>query len=412
MGIVTCIMFLLSLLSVFQWVAVDDYSLGRDVALALCIYNDKLYVFGFDEIDGVSSMRAEIRDVASGSLLRVWRGSMGTLYDCFVVDSNIYAVGTLNVSDNDFGWIIIAFDEELNIVSMALSNPFNGMDIATSIYSDGEYIYVSGIVNGSNFNGYRVEKRSKDLYSLEAIYMVNTTLSWRWSYALPKIAEDLDGFLWLLYLYIDESRDIEITKIDILNKNLVAVKTINIDDVKGYPYALAFDLDRYAYVGGSMGILKMDYNGNVLKLQELKNYIIFRITYIDKDRIAAFGSRIIAPPYIAMNNLLLFNKDLDILANVTISTNSPWILWSGRIERDRDNLYIVASEYKEVGKELLNEAWSIYSVNISAIDYLYMQRNENLIPQLIPIIIVVIFSVILGIISIIVAKRFKAIFIK
>ncbi|GEM_PF-4158951 len=412
MGIATYIMFLLSLSSIFQWVVVNDYSLGRDVALALCIYSYKLYVFGFDEIDGVSSMRAEIRDAASGSLLRVWRGSMGTLYDCFVVDNNIYAVGTLNVSGNDFGWIIIAFDEELNIVSMVLSNPFNGMDIATSIYSDGEYIYVSGIVNGSNFNGYRVEKRSKDLYSLEAVYMVNTTLSWRWSYALPKIAEDLDGFLWLLYLYVDESTDIEITKIDILDKNLVAVKTINIDNVKGYPYSLTFDLDRHAYVGGSMGILKIDYNGNVLKLQELKNYIIFRITYIDKDRIAAFGSRIIVPPYIAMNNLLLFNKDLDILANITISTNSPWILWTGRMERNRNNLYIAASEYKDIVKELLNEAWSVYSVNISAIDYLYMQRNENLILQLIPIIIVVIFSVVLGIISIVVAKRFKAISIK
>lgn len=374
MAILSVIALLLSMQSVFQWIAVDDYSPGRDVALSLCTYSDRIYVAGFDEVDGVPVMRIEVRN-SSGALLRIWRGSVGTLYDC-AVNNGVYAVGTVKISDTDFGWIILAFDWDLNVISLNISNPSDGMDVATSVYSDSIYIYVAGIVNGSTFSGYRVEKRTADNLYLKAVYAIQIQLSWRWPYALPKVIKDQsNNLIWLLYLYVD-SRDFEMPRIDIFNDDLNHIKTIDLKDIRAYPYAIAH-AQNHIYIGGSMGIVKIDSNGNILKEKKLDGNIIFRLAILDRDRILAFASRIIAPHYITMNSLLVFNNDLDIVANITISKNSPWILWTGDIKADTNSIYIAASEYATLEPRPANEAWAIYSLNRTAIEFIREYANAT-----------------------------------
>uniref|UniRef100_A0A7J3JMZ4 Uncharacterized protein n=1 Tax=Ignisphaera aggregans TaxID=334771 RepID=A0A7J3JMZ4_9CREN len=371
-AILKVIALLLSMQSVFQWIVVDDYSPGRDVALSLCTYSGKIYVAGFDEVDGVPIMRVEVRN-SSGALLKVWRGSVGTLYDC-AVNNGIYAVGTVKISDTDFGWIILAFDWDLNVVSLNISNPSDGMDVATSVYSDSIHIYIAGIVNGSTFSGYRVEKRTADGLDLKAVHAIQVQLSWRWPYALPRIIKDQsNNLIWLLYLYVD-LRDFEMPRIDIFNDNLNHIKTIDLKDIRAYPYAIAH-AQNHVYIGGSMGIVKIDSNGNILKERKLGGNIIFRLAILDRDRIVAFASRIIAPHYITMNSLLVFNDDLDIVANITISTNSPWILWTGDIKIDTNSIYVAASEYATLEPRPANEAWAIYSLNRTAIEFIQERAN-------------------------------------
>lgn len=373
-AILRVIALLLSMQSVFQWIVVDDYSPGRDVALSLCTYSDRIYVAGFDEVDGVPVMRVEVRN-SSGAVLRIWRGSVGTLYDC-TVNNGVYTVGTVKISDTDFGWIILAFDWDLNVISLNISNPSDGMDVATSIYSDNIYIYIAGIVNGSTFSGYRVEKRATNGLDLKAVYTIQVQLSWRWPYALPRIIKDQSSnLIWLLYLYVD-SRDFEMPRIGVFNDDLNHIKTIDLEGIRAYPYAIVHTQD-CVYIGGSMGIVKIDGNGNILKERKLSGNIIFRLAILDRDRILAFASRIIAPHYITMNSLLIFNDDLDIVANITISTNSPWILWTGGIEVDANSIYVVASEYVTLEPRPANEAWAIYSINRTALEFTQGYANAT-----------------------------------
>ncbi len=400
-------LFLLATHSVFQWIVLDDYSVGRDIALSLCLYNGKVYVVGFDEADGFPVMRVEARDRSMGALLGVWRGSMGTLYDCVVNGGNIYVVGTVNISGSDFGWIVIAFNENLGVVSMDISNPSDGMDIATSIYSDGVYIYVAGIVEGSNFSGYRIERRALENLDVKAVYTIEFPLSWRRSYASPKITGQNDLLL-MLYLYVD-SKDIEVPRVEILDKDLRHVKTIVLDDIKGYPYAIISTQEGYTYLGGSMGVVKIDGSSRVLKERKLNGYIIFRLIYTD-DRILAFGTKIIAPYYISMNSLFVFNSNLDIVANITISTSSPWVLWTGKMAVDESSIYVAASEYRELEPRPANEIWAIYSINRTEVERIQINKAENIwTTHIYLIIIAIVFAaVILGKIMV---KSFKRVFI-
>lgn len=383
------ILLILAKHSAFQWIIVEDYSPGRDVALSVCVHNGKIYIVGFDEADSIPVMRAEARESSTGALLSVWRGFMGTLYDCYASDDGVYAVGTVNISGRDFGWIIVRFDGDLNVVSMEISNPSDGMDVATSIYLDDVYIYILGAATGSSFNGYRIEKRMAGDLHLRAIHTMEAPLSWMWSYAFPKITSDQNGLLWVLYLYVDSS-GIEVPRIEILDKNLNSIKTVDLEVVKGYPYAIVHTQDGHVYIGGSMGIMRIDDRGNILLERKLDGYIVFGLAHIDGNKLLAFSSKIIAPPYITMNSLFVLSENLDIAANVTISTRSPWILWNGRIGIDGNSVYVAASEYRELEPMPKNEMWAVYSVNKAELENIRMYKTHGGVQLIhIPLIIVV-----------------------
>ncbi|MCC6045972.1 MAG: hypothetical protein LM572_04250 [Ignisphaera sp.] len=221
---------LLAILTITLWLVMSiakPYSISSIEELgvigapnAICILNQFLYIFGFENSSGYPKAYAMVIDTARGAIAKVFVGSFGGFYSCATHRGRVYVVGAANTSSTSTSWLITVFDEKLNIVKNALQAFSQGVDVAIDIAILDERLYIVGIINKSGFSLIRIEKRLADNLALESSLNISIGLGKR---ITPRITVFRDGIA--LGYTLDDTTHIILLSRDLKLLNKVVLRS-------------------------------------------------------------------------------------------------------------------------------------------------------------------------------------------
>jgi predicted esterase YcpF (UPF0227 family) len=192
----------------------------------------------------------EARDANTGELLYSWQSTYGRniwLYDCIVLGDNLYVVGG-NDSPGNLEWLILKFTLDLKLVKEIHYNPSSYDEIATTIATDGKYLYVGGFdaspesISYDDTQWHVIKIDPNDLTIIKSYTYNPSNLR---DYITSIVINPIDGKIWLIgviHQYLEGYG-----KISILNQDLSLINSMELNAKVLFPH-LALDETSHAYI--------------------------------------------------------------------------------------------------------------------------------------------------------------------
>jgi hypothetical protein len=323
---------------------------SNDIANAVCEAGDYIYVVG-EQGQSVarSDARIEMRFKSNGSLAKAWTSKgFYKLFDCVVTNNKLYVIG--------YPWDLLVFDLNLRLLSFERKFiSYENVFIASSIQAYDDHVYIGGM---------KVTKANNFLWRIEKLRIENLTLVKEYT-SEPSLGNGtvatievnpVTKQLWAAGAYYKEGKGF-LFKVEILDLDLNPIKVIKKDDVDA-TYAISFDEEGNAYIGGYKFIAKYDKNGNEIKIKKVPYYVA-KISYI-KGYLFIGATEDIQNLF--RHVLYVYDKNLNQIEKIVLSLdiNELSALSIGRMTFDGKNLYITGYSYSGLDTE-----WVIYSISIS-----------------------------------------------
>jgi hypothetical protein len=323
---------------------------SNDIANAVCEAGDYIYVVG-EQDKGVarSDARIEMRFNSNGSLVKAWTSKgFYKLFDCVATNNKLYVIG--------YPWDLLVFDLNLRLLSFERKFiSYENVFIASSIQAYDNHVYIGGtkITKANNFL-WRIEKWRIENLTLVKGYTSEPSLG-NGTVATIEV-NPVTKQLWAGGVYYKEGKGLSF-KVEILDLDLNPIKVIKKDDV-GDAYAISFDEEGNAYIGGYKFIAKYDKNGNEIKIKKVPYYVA-KISYI-KGYLFIGATEDIQNLF--RHVLYVYDKNLNQIEKIVLSLdiNEDSELYPGKMIFDGKNLYIAGYSYSGFDTE-----WVIYSISIS-----------------------------------------------
>ncbi|MDT7886477.1 MAG: hypothetical protein RQ968_03810 [Thermoproteota archaeon] len=323
---------------------------SNDIANAVCEAGDYIYVVGEqDQSVARSDARIEMRFKSNGSLVKAWTSKgFSKLFDCVVTNNKLYVIG--------YPWDLLVFDLNLRLLSFERKFiSYENVFIASSIQAYDNHVYIGGtkITKANNFL-WRIEKWRIENLTLVKGYTSEPSLG-NGTVATIEV-NPVTKQLWAGGVYYKEGKGLSF-KVEILDLDLNPIKVIKKDDV-GDAYAISFDEEGNAYIGGYKFIAKYDKNGNEIKIKKVPYYVA-KISYI-KGYLFIGATEDIQNLF--RHVLYVYDKNLNQIEKIVLSLdiNEDSELYPGKMIFDGKNLYIAGYSYSGFDTE-----WVIYSISIS-----------------------------------------------
>ncbi len=229
-------------------------------AVNICSTDTHLYVVGYayDVQTWRLVIRIEVRDKASGQLVKTYTEPGDLINSCVAIGGRLYLGRWFRIS---------VYDPEPRRVDEIEpsegANPPRGpghpLLQITRLATDGSHLYVGGVVVGHGRGPLQsfIHKRSLNLTLLGERYF-NLTLS-------GVGVNPATGHVWAVGGAAEGNRSVWIVLI--LDQNLNTVREARPGE-EGWPYGVVFDDEGSAYVYGPGGVVKMSKDGDVVSRAE------------------------------------------------------------------------------------------------------------------------------------------------
>lgn len=333
------------------WHDYDNPSKHRDVAYSVCGYGDWIYVVGSEGVDvSFSIPRIEKRSKINGEIISVWRGDiLGEFRDCVVIGNRVYSVGYKVLNQGGRTWILAALDLNLTSISLRTWTEFRYWSEAVSVISDGENIYVVGLIGSSSEDTmWRVEKLSQDLITLLVYESNPSRLHDMLTYSE---INPITNELWVVGINGENSY----WRIEVIDRNLtLRHKFEEIIPGFGLPNAVTFDEAGSAYVAGA-GIAIFNSKAELLNVTTTFGYCP-KLIYLN-NILYLFCTAMIE----RFNRHILYVIDREtftaFLSILSLQINAYAYFANGKIYADEHSIYVAGSvELEDSG------GWIIYNV--------------------------------------------------
>jgi len=342
---------------------------SNDIANAVCEAGDYIYVVG-EQDQGVarSDARIEMRFKSNGSLVKAWTSKgFYKLFDCVATNNKLYVIG--------YPWDLLVFDLNLRLLSFERKFiSYENVFIASSIQAYDNHVYIGGmkVTKANNFL-WRIEKWRIENLTLVKEYTSEPSLG-NGTVATIEV-NPVTKQLWAGGVYYKEGKGLSF-KVEILDLDLNPIKVIKKDDVDA-TYAISFDEEGNAYIGGYKFIAKYDKNGNEIKIKKVPYYVA-KISYI-KGYLFIGATEDIQNLF--RHVLYVYDKNLNQIEKIVLSLdiNELSALSIGRMTFDGKNLYITGYSYSGLDTE-----WVIYSISISTSSLTTNPNTTTSLPTISP----------------------------
>jgi len=338
-----------------KWMVHSDPSPSADYANAVCGKDEYIYVIGVDTSVDVGQFRVEKRLKSSGELVKVWvfnpSGSRDELHDCIIVGNTLYAVGRSGAS-GIFAWAIVTLDLELNMLNYTVEDISVSRDVAESLTSDGEYLYITGSdsLPGVGDTQWRVEKRRLDDLTLVKSYTSNPT---RYQdEALSISVNPVTGELWVFGW--ENVGGWSFWRIEILSRDLELIRVVK-PGIQGFGYSIEFDEDGNAYIDGPV-IAKFDKHGNIVKTASITADLLLYSGYF----LYAFDLKEVDGVFRHFVHVL--DRDLNVIHRMVLDANMsvPASIYARyNAVFDPGNIFVAGSHGGRGDK-----MWTVYSISV------------------------------------------------
>lgn len=226
---------------------VENPSEGIDIAYAVCISDDALYVVGSSGY----RMFIESVSISNNSRLFSWVSNwVGELYDCVAVNSSIFVVGTKR--EGGVGrWFVGVFDEMLNLVSWRES--YSGAAALSISYGNG-HLYIAG------YGSAAAEGRGDIFWIVERVDVKNIS-NFIYAVSNPSGGSDIasavgvnpaTGEVWV----VGTEGDRRTWRVEVYDENLGLIASRDLG-LPNYPYSIDLDSSGNAYVVGTSHVVKI-----------------------------------------------------------------------------------------------------------------------------------------------------------
>lgn len=296
---------------------------------AICFYNGTVYVFGFENSSKVPRAFAISFDVQNNNVVKIFNGSFGGFYNCIVYEDKIYVVGFENIS-NVFSWALTIFSSSLHLERMVLENLSSGINVAMDIVVHNNSLYVAGVVNKSGNAFIRIEKRSLKTLAIESVLNIRIGSAVG---IVPRLYI-IKNFLVIAYT----NREKGVISMDFLDTNLNLVNRINVN-INGYLYSIVSD-NNCIYIGGSFGVAKIC-DGKVDNLVYLYGGDALSVKFYNESLIALVSTPIGIDS--AQINVYALDKNLNILWRKHLNNSYRHLLYIKPVEIVENSIVIASS---------------------------------------------------------------------
>lgn len=331
---------------------VRNPSEGIDIAYAVCIYNDVLYVVGSTSYH----MFIEAISVSNSSRLLSWVSNwVGELYDCVVVNSSLFVVGTRR--EGEAGrWFIGVFNEKLGLVTWRES--YYGIAALSASYSSG-YLYVAGY-GATVVEGYR-----DVFWIIEKVEVGNISSSIH-TISNPSRGSDIasavgvnpaTGEVWVA----GTDGDRRTWRIEVYDEYLRLIASRNLD-IPNYPYSIEFDLAGNAYIAGTSHVVKIGKGLEIVARAEVggtkaviygENHLILVSQHSNR-----FGFQ--------SHYIYVLDDDLDVVSALCATCDKNYSVYAdrGRIAIANGRLYIAGYGVDSISRYGGDSFIVLYSIQI------------------------------------------------
>ncbi len=349
-----------------QWVVYSNISDNDDYAYATCSFGSYVYVTGSTGYN----FYVEAIDKDTGRIIYIWSPGYGEeLYDCVIINGDIYAVGYEWTWLGSYEWAIIRLDYSLNLIDSVYEDVSSDEDIAYAVATDGSYLYIAGVDKSPGDAQWRIEKRSLPGLDLIKVYTVNPSSSNDYVYDIK--INPADGKIWVIGFNGNKWKP----HVEILDKNLNKIKSFDIDisGVGGRAYSIVFDTNGYAYIVSEYATIKYSKDGYMVSLNSyiggykaiLYNDLLYIFNY-EYDDITGY--------FIHYISVLDANK-LTSIATVVLSTDvngdSYFDIGDAFLDKDKNVIYVAG--YNDAPG---SDQWVIYSLSIKTPEETVTTREE------------------------------------
>jgi hypothetical protein len=342
---------------------------SNDIANAVCEAGDYIYVVG-EQDQGVarSDSRIEMRFKSNGSLVKAWTSKgFYKLFDCVATNNKLYVIG--------YPWDLLVFDLNLRLLSFERKFiSYENVFIASSIQAYDDHVYIGGmkVTKANNFL-WRIEKWRIENLTLVKEYTSEPSLG-NGTVATIEV-NPVTKQLWAGGVYYKEGKGLSF-KVEILDLDLNPIKVIKKDDVDAV-FAISFDEEGNAYIGGYKFIAKYDKDGNELIIKATP-YNVAKLRYIQG---FLYITAMESIQEVWRHVLYVYDKNLSQIEKIVLSLdiNELSALSIGRMAFDGKNLYIAGYSYSGLDTE-----WVIYSISISTSSLTTNPNTTTSLPTISP----------------------------
>ncbi len=342
-----------------NWVKISIPSRFANTVYGSCILGRYVIFVGvayenyFSKVMGYAGYaHIEVRYRSTGDLVNEWTDTeQSVFYNCITIDDKIYVVGGEREPNGTAHWVIYVFDKNLHVLRKIV-----GVEgVATSIVTDGKYVYVGGWEYKDGVFMLRVEKRRLDDLSLVKsvdIYYSSWLASEVYSVALYDMAiNPVTGDIWAVGHYYSQVYGEVYGLIIILDKNLNIVREVSYPQV--YPKGICFNSMGRAYIVTPRHVLSFDKYGTFMGITDSSN----------GTKILCIGNYVITFSYIrnmykTCFDVSLLDSNLNLLsvACLGLSNFTIYGIGIGKPAFDGSNIYVGF-----IG----DGAWVLYSLHVN-----------------------------------------------
>ncbi|MEM1608466.1 MAG: hypothetical protein QXG81_04250, partial [Ignisphaera sp.] len=341
-----------------NWFVYENPSPTDERPFSVCILGKYIYVVGYDATKINYGYRVEKRLKDSGTLVKVWQYNPtvrdDVLFDCLALNNTIYVVGIEGAlvfpSTVDFGKIaVIALDQDLNILKYF---KMNITGFATSITTDGTYIYVGGFYQNGVDRGWFIAKFTQNLDLVKlALYNPSPFDDYIYQIKFDRVSNmlwivGLEGGIYASVAYIDTNLSFR-EPVEVLNNKIIGS-------------ALSIDFDeygnKYISVYGSMG----DKLVGLIKLDKNNSIVATANKYYGQKVVWAWGALYVIQADSKVS-ITVFDSNLNQVYSYTVneSTYCNQYLMLGNVAYDENSLYFVTGLCQSG-----DSGWGIYSYRL------------------------------------------------
>ena len=333
-----------------NWMVKSNPSQRKDFAYSVCENSNYIFIVGGENDNNQARVKKRLKE--NGDLVKYWNFNF-TIFndlftDCIVVNDKLYIIGLTGPT-----WYYVALDLDLNVIKLVRGRT-SQLEPNLIIFHD-NYLYIAGPVKDYSGTVWIVEKRDLNLKLIKE-YISNLN-------DITIGVNPLTENIWIIGYKKDEYK----LKIEILDKDLNYLKTINTEKFSNSYNLITFDKNGNGYIATISGnLIKLDKNGNLVKNPGEKitlggRFIIGKILFVN-DYLYLTG-HVVTMEGVVNHVILILDEEFQEVNRLTMGINVLTFGDKGKIVYDERNLYVTGNNYKN------NEdsEWIIYSVKITSL---------------------------------------------